>query len=174
MASFFLSALLGAVRQVLFNAQFGAGAEANAYYAAIRLPDALFSLIAGGALSSAMIPVLLSTTSEDGAEAAARLVSLVLNALLAAFMLLVLAGELLTPAFVTHLLAPGFDASTSATTVSLTRLMLLQPVILAIGSVATAVLNSRNQFGLTALSVASHNVTLILGIAATRAYPELG
>src|SRR3712207_2918709 len=66
MASFFTSALLGAVRQVLFNAQFGAGLEANAYYAAFRLPDTLFSLIAGGALSSAMIPVLLGAAREEG------------------------------------------------------------------------------------------------------------
>jgi len=72
MASFFFSALLGAVRQVLFNGQFGAGGEASAYYAAARLPDALFSLIAGGALSSAMIPVLLSTRREDGAAEAFR------------------------------------------------------------------------------------------------------
>jgi putative peptidoglycan lipid II flippase len=72
MASFFLSALLGAVRQVLFNARFGTGVEANAYYAAFRLPDTLFSLIAGGALSSAMIPVLLSASREGGrAERAA-------------------------------------------------------------------------------------------------------
>jgi len=47
MASFFFSAVLGAVRQVLFNAAFGVGVEANAYYAAFRLPDTLFSLIAG-------------------------------------------------------------------------------------------------------------------------------
>ena len=32
----------------------GAGMAANAYYAAFRLPDTLFSLIAGGALSSAI------------------------------------------------------------------------------------------------------------------------
>src|SRR5436309_11734403 len=79
MASFFFSAMLGAVRQILFNAQFGAGAQASAYYAAFRLPDTLFSLIAGGALSSAMIPVLLSTTSEDGEQAGRRLTNLVLN-----------------------------------------------------------------------------------------------
>src|SRR5213082_1167620 len=70
MASFFFSAMLGAVRQILFNAQFGAGYEASAYYAAFRLPDTLFSLIAGGALSSAFIPVLLSTTREEGERAA--------------------------------------------------------------------------------------------------------
>src|SRR6266536_1050837 len=39
MAAFFLSALLGAVRQILFNAQFGAGGEANAYYAAFGRPN---------------------------------------------------------------------------------------------------------------------------------------
>ncbi len=174
MASFFLSALLGAVRQILFNAQFGVGPDASAYYAAIRLPDTLFSLIAGGALSSAMIPVLLSTVREEGDSAGWRLTNLVLNTLLAVFALVVLIGEFLAPAFVTHVLVPGFDAQTSQLTVTLTRLMMIQPVILAVGSVATAVLNSRNQFILTALSVAAHNLGLIAGILASLAYPRLG
>jgi putative peptidoglycan lipid II flippase len=174
MASFFFSAMLGAVRQVLFNAQFGAGMEANAYYAAFRLPDTLFSLIAGGALSSAMIPVLLGAVREEGEEGGWRLISLVLTALLGVFTLIVLLGELLAPQFVSGVLAPGFDAPTSALTASLTRIMLLQPLILAVGSVATAVLNSRNQFVLTAASVASHNIGLIGGIVAARLWPELG
>jgi putative peptidoglycan lipid II flippase len=146
MASFFVSALLGAVRQVLFNAQFGAGSEASAYYAAFRLPDTLFSLVAGGALSSAMIPVLLSATREEGEDAGWRLTNLVLTALLAVFAVITVIGELFAPAFVAHVLAPGFDAETSRQTVTLTRIMLAQPLILAVGSVATAVLNSRNQF----------------------------
>lgn len=174
MASFFFSAALGAVRQVLFNAQFGAGDEANAYYAAFRLPDTLFSLIAGGALSSAMIPVLLSAAREEGRAASLRLVNLVLTALLAVFALIVVAGELVAPAFVRGVLAPGFDPATSALTVALTRIMLIQPLILAVGSVATALLNSRNQFLLTALSVASHNIALIAGIVAARLVPDLG
>jgi putative peptidoglycan lipid II flippase len=174
MASFFVSAMLGAVRQVLFNATFGAGMEASAYYAAFRLPDTLFSLIAGGALSSAMIPVLLRTTQEQGEEAGWQLINRVMTALLLVFALIVLLGELFTPAFVTNLLAPGFDTATSQLTTALTRIMLLQPLILAVGSVATAVLNSRNQFLLTALSVASHNITLIVGIVAARLIPGLG
>ena len=56
-------------------------AVSRAYYAAFRLPDTLFSLIAGGALSSAMIPVLLSATAEDGEESGVRLINLVLNLL---------------------------------------------------------------------------------------------
>jgi putative peptidoglycan lipid II flippase len=174
MASFLFSAVLGAVRQILFNSQFGAGYQASAYYAAFRLPDTLFSLIAGGALSSAMIPVLLAAGREEGREAAWRLTNLVLNMLLATFAIVVVLGELLAPAFVTHLLAPGFDSRTSDLAIGLTRLMLLQPLVLALGSVATAVLNSRNQFLLTGLGVASHNIGLILGILATREHPALG
>jgi putative peptidoglycan lipid II flippase len=174
MVAFFLSAVLGAIRQVLFNAVFGTGREANAYYAAARLPDTLFSLIAGGALSSAMIPILISTWRTEGEEAARRLVNLVLSTLLAVLGILVLIGLIFTPAFVTHVLAPGFDRETNQLTVFLTRIMLMEPLILAFGAVTMAVLNSRNQFLLPAISVVSHNFTIISGILVARAYPEVG
>jgi len=174
MACFFLSAALGAVRQILFNAQFGVSQQANAYYAAFRLPDTLFSLIAGGALSSAMIPVLLNARLKEGEAAGWRLISLVLTSLLLVFAILVLAVEIFTPGLVTRLLAPGFDSQTSRLTMTLTRIMLIQPLILLLGSVATAVLNSRNQFLLTGLSIVSHNVSLILSILALKFFPTLG
>lgn len=174
MASFFLSAGLGAVRQVLFNASFGISMQANAYYAAFRLPDTLFSLIAGGALSSAMIPVLLNTRREDGDAAGWRLISNVMAILLAFFGLLIVLVEIFTPSLVNNLLAPGFDTETATLTTSLTRIMLIQPLILLVGSVATAVLNSRNQFILTGLSVFSHNVSLIFSILLVGLIPGLG
>jgi putative peptidoglycan lipid II flippase len=121
-----------------------------------------------------MIPVLIGVRRDDGEEAGRRLAGLVLSSLIAVFALIVVTGQLLAPAFVTRILAPGFDTETSDLTVTLTRIMLLQPLILAIGSVATAVLNSRNQFLLTALSVMSYNVALIGGILTARAVPGLG
>lgn len=174
MSSFLFSAVLGSVRQILLNARFGTGMEANAYYAAFRLPDALYSLIAGGALSSAMIPILLSTEREDGRDEWERLANLVLTNLFAVLAFLVAAGEFFAPGFVHRILAPGFDAQTSDLTITLSRIMLVQPLILAAGSVAAAVLNSRRQFLLTAVSYASHNVAIICGIAATWAFPALG
>jgi len=47
-------------------------------------------------------------------------------------------------------------------------------LVLLLGSVATAVLNSRNQFLLTGLSVVSHNISLILSILAVGQFPGLG
>ncbi len=174
MAAFLFSAVLGSVRQMLLNAIFGTGVAANAYYASFRLPDALFSLIAGGALSSAMIPILLSTEREDGREEWERLANLVLTSLVAALVVVVVAGEIFAPQFVRDILAPGFDRQTSQLTITLSRVMLAQPLILAVGSVATAVLNSRRQFLLTSLSFASHNVAIISGIAASWLFPSLG
>ncbi len=174
MASFFGSALLGAVRQVLFNAEFGVGMAADAYYAAFRLPDTLFSLIAGGALSSAMIPVLLGASRDDGEPAALRLTNLVLTALLATLAVVVVVVGVFTPLLVGTILAPGFDAETAALTVSLTRVMLAQPLILAAGSVFTALLNAKSRFLVTGLAVISHNIALIGGILAARWVPGLG
>lgn len=174
MVSFFTSAVLGAVRQSLFNAEFGVGMEANAYYAAFRLPDTLFTLIAGGTLSNAMIPVLLGTARKDGEAAGYRLVSLVLTSLMVVMVVIILLLEIFTPAFVNYILAPGFDAETAQLTITLTRIKLMQPLILCVGSVATAVLNSRNQFLLPAISIINYNATLIAGILLVRVYPTIG
>jgi peptidoglycan biosynthesis protein MviN/MurJ (putative lipid II flippase) len=65
-------------------------------------------------------------------------------------------------------LAPGFAESTSRLTIVLTRLMLVQPLLLVLGAVATAVLNSRHQLLLTALALLSHNMGLIGGIGLTQ------
>src|SRR5690606_5375388 len=173
-AAFLISAALGVVRQVLFNAQFGAGMEASAYYAAFRLPDTLTSLIAGGALSNALIPVLVSAARSGGRAAEERVASLTLTTLAAAVALAALAAAALAPAFVDRVLAPGFDRPTAALTVTLTRIMLAQSVLVVASSVALAVLTSRSQFLLAGLAIVTHNRPLIAGILAARLYPPLG
>ena len=61
---------------------FRAGTELDAYFAAFRLPDAIFQLVAAGALSSAMIPVLAGLFTRDEEDRAWRVVSTVLNIML--------------------------------------------------------------------------------------------
>ncbi|HVB72359.1 MAG TPA: murein biosynthesis integral membrane protein MurJ [Ktedonobacteraceae bacterium] len=174
MTAYIASRGLGVIRQSIFNAVFGTNAAANAYYAAFRLPDFLFNLIAGGALSNALIPVFVSFDKDHGKQAAWRLVSLVFNVMLAALVLVLLVGEFLAPAFVSHILVPGYTPAEQALTASLTRIMLVQPLILALGTVATAVLSSKRQFLLPALSIAVYNVGLIGGLFFTLAIPGVG
>jgi putative peptidoglycan lipid II flippase len=174
MVAFGISAALGIVRQVLFNAQFGAGADASAYYAAFRLPDTITTLVAGGTLANAFIPVLLATERNVGVAAARRLTNLVLTALLIALASAMVVGIAAAPLFVTRVLAPGFDEPTSRLTASLARLMLLELVPVAFTSVASAVLLSHNRCLLPTIAIAVHNLSLISSIVLVRFYPALG
>src|SRR5579859_7799341 len=174
MMAYLASRGLGLVRQTLFNAIFGTGPEANAYYAAFRLPDTLFSLIAGGALIQAFVPVFITYEKDRGKRETWRLTSLVFNVMLVALTVLVLIGEFVAPAFVSHWLVPGYSPAVQDLTTSLTRIMLLQPLILGLGTIATAIISSKNQFLLPAFSIAVYNIGLIGGLLVTLAFPVVG
>jgi putative peptidoglycan lipid II flippase len=165
---------LGVVRQTLLNILFGTGPEANAYYAAAYLPETLFDLVSGGALVHAFIPVFLSYEKDHGQREAWRLTSLVFNMMLVALTLLVLVGEFLTPTFVNHWLVPGYSPAEQGLTVILTRILLLQPLFLGLGTVITAALNSKRQFLLPAVSVAVYNVGVIAGLGVSLLVPGVG
>jgi len=51
------SRLFGFLRDRILASQFGAGDTLDAYYAAFRIPDLLYSFLVLGALSAAFIPV---------------------------------------------------------------------------------------------------------------------
>ena len=172
--SLFISAILGAVRQILLNAEFGAGDTISAYYAAAKLPETLFTLVAGGALWTAMIPVLTDARRTHGIESERNLANVVLTAVMATAVVTILIGQLTAPYFVEYLLVPGFDDPTTALTVRLTRLLLIHPLILAVASVAMAVMNARSRFLLPAIAIAVHNLAEIAGVIAAWIVPSIG
>ncbi|HLX40530.1 MAG TPA: murein biosynthesis integral membrane protein MurJ, partial [Ktedonobacteraceae bacterium] len=173
-AGYLASRGLGVVRQALFNAMFGTSIQASAYYAAYRLPDTLFELIAGGALSHAFIPVFISYEKDQGRREAWRLASLVFNILLVVLTIFTLIAEFVAPVFVSHLLVPGYPPATQALTTSLTRIILIQPLILGLGTVVSAMLNGKRQFLLPAISLAVYNFGLIGGLLVALAIPSVG
>ena len=64
------SRALGWLRLLVIGSQFGAGRELDAYFAAFRIPDAIFQLVVAGALSAALIPVFQGYRAKgDEAEA---------------------------------------------------------------------------------------------------------
>jgi putative peptidoglycan lipid II flippase len=174
MMAYLASRGLGVIRQTLFNALFGTGPQANAYYAAFRLPDLLFSLIAGGALIQAFVPVFVSYEKEHGQSETWRLTSLVFNVSLVTLTSLVLIAEFAAPAFVSHWLVPGYSPAVQSLTTSLTRIMLFHTLILGLGTIVTGVLQSKRQFLLPALSIAIYNFALIGGLLVTWMFPKVG
>ena len=173
MLGLLVSRALGVVRQIIFSALFGTGPAAAAYVVSSNLPDTLFNLIAGGALTNAFVPIFLSYEKNKGEMEAWRLTSLVFNVLLVAITLVVTVAEFLTPAYVSNILIRGYPEIQPLTT-SLTRIMLVQTLILGVGTVATGVLNSKRQFLLPAVSIAVYNFGVIGGLLVTKMVPGVG
>ena len=90
-ASLFLSRVLGLVRDMVINARFGQNELTDAYYASFQIPDILFYLIAGGALSAAFIPVFteyLHTNREKEAWHIFSVVITVMSVVVGAFIVI--------------------------------------------------------------------------------------
>lgn len=162
-ASFGLSAAAGLVRNIIIARQFGIGADLDAYYAAFKLPDLLFTIVAGGALSTAFIPVLAGFLTEGDSAGAWRLCSAITNlAALLVSVLAVIAG-LAAPWLVRTLIAPGFNAERQAETVVLMRMVLVSTVIFAVSAVQSSVLHGFKHFFLPALAPMVYPMGVIVG-----------
>jgi putative peptidoglycan lipid II flippase len=159
---FFLAAAAGLIRNVVIAREFGIGANLDAYYAAFKLPDLLFTIVAGGALATAFIPVFADFLADDDREGAWRLASAITNLVLLVVSGLAALAALAAPWLVHYLIAPGFDAAQQAETVSVMRLVLLSTLVFGISAVQGSVLNGFKHFLLPALAP----VMYPLGIAA--------
>jgi putative peptidoglycan lipid II flippase len=96
----------------------------------------------------------------DGERRARRVVSTVTTLILIALLVLSVIAFVAAPTIVA-LIAPGFDVATTATTIELTRTMLLSPIFLALGAVATSVLNARDRFSAAAMAPIVYNLAII-------------
>ena len=161
--SFVLSGALGVVRQAIIGGLFGAGSALDAFYAAFRIPEMLFTLVAGGALGSAFIPVYSRYLSREDAEGAARLASAVMMVILLLASGLALIAGLLSPAITAAVLLPGASAAQQALTAELMRVMLLTVIIFSMSGLVMGILNANQRFLAPALAPSMNNIGLILG-----------
>jgi len=154
------SRLLGWIRLLVIGSQFGASRDLDAYFAAFRIPDAIFQLVVAGALSAALIPVFSSYRARDSEREAWQLASSVINLVLIALVAFSVVMAILAP-WVVPIIAPGFDDATTELTVKLSRLMLLSPVFIGMGAVVTGLLNSYGRFTVPALAPLVYNLAII-------------
>jgi len=161
MVTTLLARILGYVRDMVIYSWFGQNYITDAYNAAFSIPDFIYMLLVGGALSSALIPVLGQYLARNEEEEAWRLASLVLNWTVLLLMLLISLGLIYTRGLI-NLLVPGLPPETIGLTVSLTRIMLIQSFFMALNGISMGVLNARKHFILPALGGILYNLGIIL------------
>jgi putative peptidoglycan lipid II flippase len=157
------SRVLGLIRDQVLAFLFGAGDHMDAYNIAFRIPNLVRDLFAEGAMSAAFVPTFTRTLTNQGRERAWRLGNLVVNALLLATGLIVVAGMVfavpITAAFAgAYAEVPGKLELTT----SLTRLMFPFLALVAVATALMGMLNSLHRFFVPAVSPAMFNVGSIV------------
>ena len=151
------SSMLALVRDRVLAHLFGAGAALDVYYAAFRIPDLVF--IGVGALVSAY--VLIPELSKRDEAAQRRYI----DGLLTWFGFLVVCAAALAALAAPFILARLFPTLAYAhqELVFLTRVLLLQAVLLGFSNIAAAITQFRHRYALYALSPIVYNLGIIYG-----------
>ena len=163
MGAFAASRVLGLVRQMVFSAYFGTGPDMAAYVTAQRLPEAIFTIAAGGALGSAFIPLFAERLANGQNERAWSLASALVNMLLLLLIPVSLLSIVLAPWLVRVVLAPALAPEVQLEAVRLMRVMLITPAIFSVSGVVMGALNAHQHFLLPALAPIFYNAALIAG-----------
>jgi putative peptidoglycan lipid II flippase len=164
MAAFAVAKLAGVAQQILVTRAFGTSATLDAFYAANRLPEILFNLMAGGALASAFVPTFVGFLTRGEREAAWRLASAVGNLLVVGLGTVATLAALAAPWIVQHIVAPFFPPDQAALTAGLLRILLLGSVVFGLSGLLMGILNAHQHFLLPALAPALYPFGLILGV----------
>jgi len=154
--------VLGYVRVVVIGSTVGEGPELDAFFAAFRIPDLIFQLVAAGTVASALVPMVAGELGTGRTDRAWRLVSTIASLMMVGLVVLAGLAWLAAPVLVPFI-APGFEGAQLARTIELTRLMLLAPMFLALGAVAASTLNAHHRFAAAAAAPIVYDLAIIGG-----------
>lgn len=165
MIALFLGQITGLIRGIIVARTFGASPELDAFFAANRVSETLFLLVAGGALGSAFIPTFTGLLARDEKAPAWRLAATLANTVTLVLSLLALLLAFFAPQVVRYLLAPGLstDQGLYALTVSLLRIQLISTVLFGLGGLLVGILNAHQIFLIPALTPALYQLGIIFG-----------
>ncbi len=159
-----LSRVTGIVRDIGRTALFGRDWRTDAYVSAFSIPDLIYFLASGGALSAGFVPVFtgyLTKGEDDKAMKTFRVLMTYLGLLLLA---LIVAFEFLAPQLVA-LLFPGMvgDEQKFTLTVRLVRILLPAQFFFVLGSLFTGALLSLRYFAEPQVQSVLYNLCILFG-----------
>lgn len=157
-----LSRVLGLVRDMVIARYFGAGAGADAFFVAFKIPNFLRRLFAEGAFSQAFVPVLSSYRETRSRSEVQRLVNAVAGSLGLVLLGVTLAAILGAPVL-TAVFAPGFldDDAKFALTSEMLRITFPYLLLISLTAFSGGILNSYDRFAVPAFTPVLLNLAMI-------------
>ena len=151
-------------RTILVGQAFGTTPAYDAFTAANQLPEVFVTLISGGALAAAFIPVYSARLTSERAREAARLANSTLTLVLLILGGVSAVGAIFSPWITQRLLVPDFSPELQALTADLMRIILLQTTLFGVSGVLSSILNAHQHFALPALAPVALNAGYLIGL----------
>ena len=167
MVAFVFSQLIGLVRGMLVFRAFGTSLELDSFNAANRVSEALFNLMAGGALGSAFIPTFTGLLAKENRQRAWQLASSIANLLIIFLALVSLLAAIFAPQIVRYglyILSPGESIGQEELTILLLRILLPTTLIFGISGLVMGILNAHQVFWVPAIAPAMYSLGMIVGV----------
>ena len=158
-----LSRIAGLVRDRVFAHYFGISDAADAFKAALRIPNFLQNLFGEGVLSASFIPVYAGLLAKEEREQADDVAAAVFCLLSLVISLLVLIGVLVTP-FLIDAIAPGFKGAKRELTIGLVRILFPGAGLLALSAWCLGILNSHRRFFISYTAPVVWNLMMIISL----------
>ncbi len=165
-----LSQVLALFRDRLLAHLFGATQTLDIYYAAFRIPDFVFAGIASFMSALVLIPIISKRAGESD-ERAQKFI----NDIFTVFFLILVAvsvGVFIAIPTIVHTLFPLYSGDAYNELVSMSRLLLLSPILLGLSNLLGSVTQMMHKFFAFALAPVLYNVGIIVG--AVFFYPTFG
>lgn len=154
------SRILGFVRERAVADLFGRTPATDAYWAAFSIPDLMYYLLIGGALSSAFIPVFTEYLAKEREKEAWYVASSFINGVVLLMLAFVAFGILFTPQLA-PLVAYEFRGEQLELLIRLMRMMFPAVFFTALAGIGAGILNSYRRFGIPAFGPIAYNLCII-------------
>lgn len=161
---FTIDKAVGFLRQYLATQAYGVNAVLDAYNAANNLPDTLYTVISGGALTVAFIPLLSAALERQGRPALWELFSLVANLALVITAVIALGIAFFALPFVQFIVVPNFSPEQQSLVADLMRLNLMATLLFSVSGLVAGGLQANQHFLLPALAPIVYDLGQIAGI----------
>jgi len=139
-----ISRVTGLVRNLLLVAVLGTALLGDTYNVANTMPNILYNLLVGGALTAVFVPQIIRAAREP--DKGSAYISRLFTATSAALLIIVAIAMLIAPLLV-HLYAPSFSGRALDITVAFMRYCLPQIFFLGIFALLGQIANARGVFG---------------------------
>lgn len=157
-----LSRILGLVRDSVMTAQFGRGDVTDAYILAFQIPDLLFFLIAGGALSSSFIPVFSEYLHTNREREAWEIFSAVVTLMSAGLLIAIGITYWQTDNITAHMFSSE-KQHIFPLIAQMSRILLPAQYAFFIGGLLFGTLYARQRFAVPGLGPNVYNLGIIIG-----------